>query len=50
MGIALVRTPDLFPAARFLKEKSDPDFAASCRKAILETSGEIVEFPAVPEL
>jgi hypothetical protein len=49
LGVALVRTPDLFVVAKFLKENSDPSFAASCRKAILETTGAVVEFLPIPE-
>jgi hypothetical protein len=37
LAVALVRTPDLFTVAKYLRENPDPDFAASCRKAILET-------------
>ena len=48
LGIALVRTPDLFTVAKFLKENPDSGFAASCRKAILETTGNVVEFPPLP--
>ena len=46
---ALVRTCDLFEVARALVDKPDPNFAASCRKAILNTSGEEVKFPTLPE-
>jgi hypothetical protein len=49
-GVALVRTPDLFAVARYLKEHDDPQFALECRKAILETNGEIVSFPPVPDV
>ncbi|MGO9083800.1 MAG: hypothetical protein ACLQBK_01105 [Candidatus Sulfotelmatobacter sp.] len=48
LGVALVRTPDLFTVAKFLKENPDSGFAASCRKAILETTGNVVEFPPLP--
>ena len=46
---ALVRTCDLFEVVRALVDKPDPKFAASCRKAILNTSGEEVKFPKQPE-
>ena len=49
-GIALVRVPDLFFIVRYLSTNNDPEFAVECRKAILVTHGEIVEFPKVPEL
>jgi hypothetical protein len=48
-GAALVRTPDLFPIARYLKEHDDKDFAKLCRTAIRDSSGELVQFPRVPE-
>jgi hypothetical protein len=48
LAVALVRTPDLFAVARYLRENPDPDFAALCRRAILETAGAVVEFPPVP--
>ena len=47
-GAALVRTPDLFVVARYVKESGDVAFAADCRKCIAETSGELVIFPAPP--
>jgi len=47
-GVALVRTTDLFQAARYLKEHNDSHFAAACRSAILEANGEVVNFPPVP--
>ena len=46
---ALVRTCDLFEVARALVDNPDPNFAASCRKAILNTSGEEVKFPTPQE-
>jgi hypothetical protein len=48
--VALVRTPDLFPIARYLKESADPEFAARCRSAIFAAEGEIVKFPEVPSV
>jgi hypothetical protein len=47
-GAALVRTPDLFTIAKYLKENEDSHFGALCRKAIRETVGMIVEFPHPP--
>jgi hypothetical protein len=47
-GIALVRTPDLFHACRYLAASGDPDFARLCREAILSAHGEIVLFPTEP--
>jgi len=48
LAVALVRTPDLFPVSKYLRESPDPDFAASCRKVILETAGAVVQFPPIP--
>jgi len=48
LGFALVRTPDLFPIAKYLKETPDADFARACRKELLNTSGKVVIFPLVP--
>jgi hypothetical protein len=48
-GIALVRTRDLFDPARYLKSNSDAEYAALCRRAIFEASGEVVRIPAPPE-
>ena len=48
-GIALVRTPDMFEPTRYLNEHSeDKGYAEACRRAIADTDGEIVEFPAPP--
>jgi hypothetical protein len=49
LAVALVRTPDLFRVAKYLRESPDPDFATSCRRAILETAGDVVAFPPVPK-
>jgi hypothetical protein len=46
--VALVRTPDLFSIARYLKEHADPDFASKCRAAIVNAAGEVVQFPLPP--
>ena len=48
-GIALIRTCDLFEVARVLIDNPDEDFAALCRQAILQTSGQEVQFPVLPE-
>ena len=45
---ALVSTPTVFAVAQYLKEHSDPAFAAECRKALLATEGKDVEFPQPP--
>jgi hypothetical protein len=49
LGVALVRTPDLFALATFLKENHNAEFATSCREAILNAKGDVVVFPPVPE-
>lgn len=48
-GTALVRTIDLFTVAKALVNRSDADFASACRNAILNTHGQVVEFPDPPE-
>jgi hypothetical protein len=47
LSFALVRTPDLFPIAKYLKENPDADFAKACRKEILSTAGKVVIFPSI---
>jgi hypothetical protein len=47
-GVALVSTPDLFAACRYLKSSHDADYAATCRRAIFEMRGDIVKFPEPP--
>jgi len=47
-GVALIRTPDLFRVAKYLKSKDDPSFAEACRKAFVRGMGTIVEFPETP--
>ena len=49
-GTALVRTCDLFYVAKALADEPNEQFASLCREAILNTSGQEVEFPAVPEI
>lgn len=48
-GVALVRTPDLFVVAKYMKEHADRDYARLCREALLQTEGEIVVFPPLPQ-
>jgi hypothetical protein len=46
---ALVRTPDLFAPARYLKENpSAVEYAKKCREAIFCDEGDVVVFPAPP--
>ncbi len=48
-GAALVRTPDLFRPAKYLKEHPDDiQYARQCREAILSAKGEVVVFPSSP--
>lgn len=49
-GIALARTADIYGPARYLRETTDPSYATACRKAILETAGDVVAFPVPPAL
>jgi hypothetical protein len=46
--IALVKTTDLYGAAKYLAENSDEAYKKSCRGAIYNGLGKIVEFPALP--
>jgi hypothetical protein len=49
VGAALVRTPDLFAPAKYLKENPlDADYAKGCREAIFGAAGKIVAFPSPP--
>lgn len=49
-GIALVRTPDLFAPAVYLKaHPKATKYAEKCRKAIFEASGTVAVFPGPPE-
>jgi hypothetical protein len=48
LGIAMVRTADLFEPARYLRDAPDQAYAALCREAILKTTGELVRFPTPP--
>lgn len=48
LGIALLRTPDLFEPARYLRENPDEAYAALCRRAIFETVGDVVSVPRPP--
>jgi hypothetical protein len=48
-AVALVRTPDLFIVARYLKNTSSEQFAADCRKALADTCGAVVISPKIPE-
>jgi hypothetical protein len=49
IGAALVRTPDLFEPAKYLKHHpGDVSYAGKCRAAIMSAEGDIVVFPPVP--
>ena len=47
-GVALVRTPDLFEPAVYLRNYKNASYAKACRNAIIAATGEVVQFPAVP--
>jgi hypothetical protein len=47
-GAALVRTPDLFFAAKYVRETGDTTYAQACREAIKSAEGVIVTFPPTP--
>ncbi len=44
----LIRTPDLFFPAIYLRKSIDIDYAHKCRQAILASRGSVVIFPPVP--
>jgi hypothetical protein len=47
--VALIRTPDLFVPAKYMKEHPENiEYAALCREAIYATEGAVVEFPVPP--
>jgi len=48
LNAVLIRTSDLFNIAKYIKENKDDSLAKECRKAILESRGKIVTFPAIP--
>lgn len=49
VNVALVRTPDLFAPAKYLKENpTDVEYAKRCREVIFNADGEIVIFPVPP--
>lgn len=48
VGVALVRTADLFEPARYLLANDDADYATRCRQAIANASGVVVDFPKPP--
>jgi hypothetical protein len=47
LGVALVRTPDLFAVAQYLSHNDDPAYSKSCRLAMFRADGMVVEFPDV---
>lgn len=47
-GTVLVRTTDLFAAARYVRNSGDDAFAAACRLAIRDGAGTQVVFPEPP--
>ena len=49
-GAALVLTADLFPIVQFLNTCHDVAYAESVRRAIADTSGDIVKFPQIPSV
>ena len=45
---ALVRTTDLFVAAKYVKESGNATYAQRCVEAIVRAEGTVVQFPTVP--
>ncbi|MFP5238736.1 MAG: hypothetical protein ACLGQW_02800 [Acidobacteriota bacterium] len=48
VGYALVKTSDLFFAAKHIAETNDQEYSRACRCAIIGAVGEVVVFPEVP--
>jgi hypothetical protein len=48
-GITLVTTPGLFRIVQYLQETRNDAFAQMCRKAFLDGSGRVAEFPPTPD-
>jgi hypothetical protein len=48
VGVALVKTSELFEPVKYLKSHPDPKYAKACREAIFSTRGAIVVFPTPP--
>ena len=48
LKVALVRTPDLFQVARYIRESGETEFGEKCIQAILDANGSVVVFPAFP--
>ena len=47
--IALIKTSDLFPIVKYLREKKNEAFKKKCREAIFKGLGKIVTFPSIPK-
>jgi len=47
-GTILVRTADLYPVVRYVRETNDQAYMKACRDAILARVGSVVDFPAPP--
>ena len=50
LGTILIRTPDLYRAAKYIKDSGDSKFAAEYRRAITESRGTVVEFPKIRKI
>jgi hypothetical protein len=49
LSVALVRTPDLFMPAKYLRENpADANYARQCRDAMFVANGDVVAFPEPP--
>jgi hypothetical protein len=47
-GTILIRTMDLYPVVRYIRETNDQTYMRSCRDAIMASLGRVVEFPIPP--
>lgn len=49
-SIALVNTHELFEVVKYLKQSKDKNYAKQIRESFKNTNGEIIKFPAIPQL
>lgn len=49
-GIALVNTHELFEVVKYLLDTNDQDYAKEVRKCFKNISGEIIQFPDIPNI
>ena len=47
-GTILIRTMDLYPVVKYIKQNGDLEYAKACRLEISASKGKIVNFPSIP--